>query len=58
MRSERKLLNPKEKYYAFKRECDIANAGLVSDITDYVEQLEKENDILLRAIQLMADDNR
>lgn len=58
MQSERKLLNPKEKYYAFKRECDIANAGLVSDITDYVEQLEKENDILLRAIQLMADDNR
>lgn len=58
MRSERKLLNPKEKYYAFKRECDIANAGLVSDITDYVEQLGKENDILLRIIQLLTDDNR
>ena len=58
MQSERGPLKPKEKYYAFKRECDIANAGLVSDITDYVEHLEKENDILLFTVKLLTDDNR
>lgn len=44
----------KDKYYEAVYECDNFFGGMISEITDYVTELEEQNQVLLRKLVIIT----